>query len=146
MIKTLILTDKTQEYSQRRSKWQTIVWVLVGAGIGLRLFHFLDNRSFWVDEIYLASSLVRMNFVELMAPALDYEQKAPIGFLWLVKLCVLTFGNSEMALRLIPLLAGVAALFLFVPVCRALLKPIGVVVAVGILAFAPPLVYHAVEM
>ncbi|KAA5548792.1 glycosyltransferase family 39 protein [Adhaeribacter rhizoryzae] len=127
-------------------KWKYLVLIWLALGVGLRLFHFLDNRSLWVDEIYLASSLTRMSFWELTAPALDYEQKAPIGFLWLVRLCVVILGKHEMALRLVPLLAGIASLFLFVSVCRKLLKPVGVAVAVGILALAPPLVYHAVEI
>jgi len=98
-----------------------------------------------VDEIFLATSLVKMNFMELTSPSLDYEQKAPIGFLWMCRLAVLAFGKGEMALRLFPLLCGFGTLFLFVPVARYFLKPLGVVVAVGIMAAAPPIVYHAVE-
>ncbi|MGV3587541.1 MAG: glycosyltransferase family 39 protein [Adhaeribacter sp.] len=122
------------------------VILLLLLGIGLRVFHFWDNRSLWIDEIYLATSLIKMNFGELLAPYLDYEQKAPIGFLWLVRASVLLFGTNEMALRLIPLLSGIASLFLFLPVARYFLKPLGVTVALGILALAPPLVYHAVEI
>jgi hypothetical protein len=123
-----------------------LIWTLIGCGILLRLFHYFDNRSLWVDEIYLSSSLIRMNYLELATPALDYEQKAPIGFLWLVRTSVLLFGKGEMALRLVPLLAGIASLLLFLPLCRHFLKPMGVAVAVGIMALAPPLIYHAVEI
>ncbi|WP_146897816.1 glycosyltransferase family 39 protein [Adhaeribacter aerolatus] len=119
---------------------------LLAIGIFLRVFHFVDNRSLWIDEIYLATSLIKMNFGELLAPYLDYEQKAPVGFLWLVRACVMLFGTNEMALRLMPLLTGIASLFLFLPVARYFLKPMGVAVALGILALAPPLVYHAVEI
>lgn len=127
------------------SGWNTVLWILVGLGIFFRLFHFLDNRSLYVDEIFLATSLVKMNFAELTAPMLEYEQKAPLGYLWVTRLIVLLFGNNEMALRLFPLLCGLASLFLFVPVARYFLRPAGVVVAVGVLAAAPPLIYHAVE-
>jgi uncharacterized membrane protein YuzA (DUF378 family) len=138
---------ETQRYIYGQNNiWRNIVLVIIGIGIAFRVFHYFDNRSLWVDEVYLGSSLIRMNFLELTAPALDYEQKAPIGFLWLVKLAVILFGKGEMALRLIPLLAGIATLFVFLPVARCFLKPLGVVVAVGILALAPPLVYHAVEI
>ena len=126
--------------------WRTVFYTVIGVGILLRLFHFIDNRSLFIDEIFLSSSLIRMNFTELLAPYLDYEQKAPIGFLWLVRACVLLFGKNEMALRLISLLSGIGSLFLFLPVARYFLKPLGVVVALGILAMAPPLVYHAVEI
>ncbi|MDB5261441.1 MAG: hypothetical protein JWQ14_722 [Adhaeribacter sp.] len=120
--------------------------ILLVLGIFLRVFHWLDNRSLWIDEIYLATSLIKMNFKELLAPYLDYEQKAPVGFLWLVRACVLLFGKNEMALRLVPLLTGIGSLFLFLPVARYFLNPLGVVVALGILALAPPLLYHAVEI
>ncbi|GAB3537844.1 hypothetical protein GCM10027443_31590 [Pontibacter brevis] len=117
----------------------------MGMGVFFRLFHFLDNRSLYVDEIFLATSLVKMDFLELAAPMLEYEQKAPLGFLWMERLMVLVFGTSEMALRLFPLLCGIASLFLFLPVARYFLKPLGVVVAMGVMATAPPLIYHAVE-
>jgi len=135
-------TDKTKvEFG-----WQRIVWFMVSLGVILRLFHFFYNRSLWLDEIYLSTSLIKLTFKELTAPMLEYEQKAPVGFLWLVRVSVLLFGKNEMALRLVPLLSGIASLLLFLPVARFFLKPLGVVVAMGILALAPPLVYHAVEI
>ena len=126
-------------------EWKPILWIFIGLGIFFRLFHFLDNRSLYIDEIFLATSLVKMNFAELTAPMLEYEQKAPLGFLWVTRLMVLLFGKGEMALRLFPLICGIATLFVFLPVARYFLKPVGVVVAVGVLAAAPPLIYHAVE-
>jgi len=126
--------------------WQLILWVFVGIGVALRLFHFFHNRSLWIDEVYVANSLIRMNFRQLAQPALEYEQKAPILFLWLCRLAVLVFGRQEMALRLVPLLCSLTALMLFVPLTRRLLSPLGAVVAVALLALAPPLVYHSVEI
>ncbi|MFD3000920.1 hypothetical protein ACFS7Z_11145 [Pontibacter toksunensis] len=128
-----------------QAQWKTFVWILLGVGIFFRLFHFLDNRSLWGDEIFLATSIVKVNFVELANPMLAYEQKAPLGYLWVSRLMVVLFGTSEMALRLFPLICSIASLFLFLPVARYFLKPVGVLVAMGVLATAPPLIYHAVE-
>ncbi|AHM61863.1 hypothetical protein D770_18055 [Flammeovirgaceae bacterium 311] len=125
---------------------KTLVWTLVGVGIFLRLYHYFNNRSLFIDEVYLSVSLIKMNFAELTSPMLEYEQKAPVGFLWLVKLSVVLFGKKEMALRLVPLLAGIASLFVFLPVARYFLKPLGVVLAVALMALAPVLVYHSVEI
>ena len=122
-----------------------ILWVLVGVGILLRLYHFFHNRSLWNDEVFLVNSLIRMDFIELATQPLMYEQKAPIGFLWIVRLSVLIFGKGEMALRLFSLLCGIASLFVFLPVSRYFLKPLGVVVGMGILALASPLLFHSVE-
>lgn len=120
--------------------------IFIILGIALRLFHFFDNRSLWNDEMYLASSLVRLNLWELATSPLDYEQKAPLGFLWAVKLCVILFGKSEMALRLFPLLCGIATLFIFRPVAHYFLRPVAAVAAMGIMAFSPLIIYHAVEI
>lgn len=119
----------------------SIIWI----GIFLRLFHFFDNRSLWRDEIYLATSLIEMDLFNLIFSPLEYEQKAPIGFLWFSKLGVLLLGKGEMGLRLIPLLSGILSLFVFLPVARYFLKPLGVLVAMVMLAFAPPIIFHSVE-
>ncbi|GHA56753.1 glycosyltransferase family 39 protein [Pontibacter akesuensis] len=125
--------------------WKPILWALLAFGVFLRLFHFFDNRSLYIDELFLGASLVKMSFAELAQPMLEYEQKAPLGYLWMSRLAVVLFGTGEMALRLFPLLCGLASLFVFLPVARYFLRPLGVVVAVGVLAAAPPIVYHAVE-
>jgi hypothetical protein len=120
-------------------------WCIVAVVIALRLFHFIDNRSLWEDEIYLSAGIVHMNFHELLAQPLPYLQKAPIGYLLITRLLVQVFGNNEMALRLYPLVTSTSALILFIPVARYYLKPLGAVVALALLALAPPLVYHSVE-
>jgi len=130
----------------KTSVWRIILGLIFCLGILFRLFHYFNNRSLWIDEAYLSISLIKMGFVELATPPLEYEQKAPIGFLWSVKAMVLLFGKKEMALRLFPLLCGLAALFVFLPVARYFLKSVGILTALGMLCFAPPLVYHAVEI
>lgn len=130
----------------RPFNWGVIAWAFIAIGIFLRIFHYLENRSLWIDEVYLATSLIEMDFLQLTSPTLAYEQKAPIGFLWMVRLAVVAFGKGEMALRLFPLITGIATLFVFRPVARFLLKPMGMAVAMGIISLAPPLVYHAVEV
>lgn len=123
-----------------------ILYTLLLLGIVFRGFHFLDNRSLWLDEIYVALNVLSSTFQQLTAPLLEYQQKAPIGFLWMVKFSAILFGDQEQALRLVSLLSGIAALCFFVPVCRHWLRPTGQIVALGIMAVAPPLVYHAVEV
>lgn len=115
-------------------------------GLAFRLFHYFYNRSLWMDEVYLSSSLIRMNYSDLATEVLDYQQKAPIGFLWMVKFVVNLFGNNEMILRLIPLICSFISLFLYIKVCRYFLRPWGQMLAICIFSFAPALVYHSVEI
>lgn len=138
------LLEKTSRARVEYS-WQWLLWILLGTGMLLRLFQFFDNRSLWLDETYLANSLIRLDFLQLARPEIEFEQKAPLGFLWLCRGAVLLFGKKEMALRLVPLLAGLASLWLFAPVARYFLRPVGAAAAMGILALAPAFVYHSVE-
>lgn len=121
------------------------LYLVLAIGIGFRLFHYFYNRSLFIDELYLNINLVKLNFWELATQPLAYEQKAPIGYLWTVKACVLLFGKGEKALRLFSLVCGISALFAFIPVARFYLKAWGVVLAVGILSLSWATIYHSVE-
>ncbi|TDN39421.1 hypothetical protein A8B98_19465 [Hymenobacter sp. UV11] len=122
-----------------------MLYLVLALGVLLRLFHFLYNRSFFTDELFLNVNLLEKDFWELATTPLRYEQKAPIGYLWTARLCALLFGPREPALRLLSLLSGLVALGGFVPVARYFVRGWGVVVAVGVLALGSPAIYHAVE-
>jgi len=135
---TVSIHDKARAYT-------IAVWIVVIAGIFLRLFQYFNDRSLWEDEIYLSTGLVKLSFGQLLHQALDFQQKAPIGYLLVVKFFTMLFGPREMSLRLFPLICGIASLFVFRKVARYFFDNTGTLVCMGILAFAPPLVYHAVE-
>lgn len=127
-------------------QYNIILCIILSLGTAFRLFHFFYNRSLWMDEVYLSSSFSHLGYADLASKMLDYQQKAPLGFLWLVKLSVNLFGYHEMSLRLIPLLAGLLSLFLFASLCKYFLRPWAQLMALAIFAFAPALVYHSVEI
>ena len=81
-------------------------------GSALRIAPFLIDRSLWLDEAKLALNVLERSPAQLFAP-LDYDQAAPVGFLLLEKRAVMAFGEGERALRLVPLIAGLGALWLF---------------------------------
>ena len=117
---------------------------LVALGSALRLYSYVDNRSLWLDEAALSYNILNRGFIELIAP-LDRLQVAPLGFLWLERAAVSVFGTSEYALRLVPLLAGLAALLLFAHVARRMLSGMASVFALALFALAIPLIYYSVE-
>ncbi|MBV6392396.1 MAG: hypothetical protein KPEEDBHJ_01618 [Anaerolineales bacterium] len=86
--------------------------LIIFVGAVFRLRQYLVNRSFWVDEASLALNIVNRNYIELTRP-LDYDQGAPIGFLFIAKLIFQIFGNHDFVLRIIPLLSGIGALWVF---------------------------------
>lgn len=145
-ISAEVQKEPHQPPEKQTSKAGIFLYAILLSGILFRLFHFIHNRSLWLDELYVSLNLITAGFKELASPLLEYQQKAPIGFLWTAKCAMLLFGSQEQALRLVPLISGIAALLCFIPVCRYWLKPAGQVAAMGMMAFAPPLVYHAVEV
>jgi len=88
------------------------IFFLLFIGIILRLTYYFQDYDLIIDEANIARNLAERNFTELCLP-LKYEQYAPPVFLWIEKLMSLIFGFGEKALRLYPLLCGMAALFVF---------------------------------
>jgi hypothetical protein len=92
----------------------------------------------------LALNVLHRNYLGLTRP-LDLLQGAPIGFLWLQKMSTLLFGPGEYALRLVPLLTGLASVIVFAAFARRVLRGWAQCVAVAIFAVSPTLVYYSSE-
>ena len=120
------------------------VVVVLLFGIALRVARFLENRPLWIDEAKLAVGIGRTNFAGLMS-SLDYNQVAPILYLWLVKALTVLFGMHEWALRLPSLVAGIALLWLMRLLSRRLLSDVGVLFCLALAATAPLLVAYSAE-
>jgi hypothetical protein len=127
----------TPELSRREyvhSLQRLTVW-LVGLGLFARLFRYLLDGSIWNDEAAVALNILRRDW-EGLTHALDEKQVAPILFLWLQRLVLLTLGSSEWAMRLLPCLFGLGGLLLFWDLARRLLPPTAASLAVGVMAVA----------
>ncbi|MDZ7339390.1 MAG: glycosyltransferase family 39 protein [candidate division KSB1 bacterium] len=122
-----------------------LVWIVMGVGIVLRVVHYLLNYSLWLDEAMLSLGIINRSFRGLMAPTLDFNQAAPLGFLFVSKAITLIMGTSEFALRLFPLLCGVASVVLFYAVARLYLKPKAALFALALFAVAWRLVAFSFE-
>ena len=71
----------------------------------LRLGRYVSDRSLWLDESLLALNLTTRSYRGLLE-TLDFNQGAPIGFLWAERLVLGALGDSELSLRLFPLSLG----------------------------------------
>lgn len=129
----------------RASDWRGVVGIIIGFGIMLRLIPYLHNRSLWLDEVWLALNILQKSFAQLVEP-LDLKQMAPVGFLFIEKTLVLTFGDSEYALRFFPLLAGILSLFLFYGVARRILTRRGFVIGLGLFTISELLLRYSSEL
>lgn len=96
--------------------WGVVLW-----GGLLAVYQFALNRCMWLDEAHLAINIVDRGFLGLLAP-LDNHQAAPIGFLFAEKLMALFFGNSDWALRVVPLFSFLFSIPLFFFISRKLAR------------------------
>jgi len=117
---------------------------IFGAAIFLRLDQYFSGRSLWLDESLLALNIIDRPSSGLSDP-LDLSQGAPLGFLIAAKLSVLSLGESELALRLVPLLCGLGALGLFYVIARRVSSGFGVLLGLVLFACSSSLVYYSVE-
>lgn len=105
--------DIAQQKENKLDKYLKILaWLIILLGIVLRLVVYFQNRNLIIDESNIARNLYERRFIGLAKP-LNYEQYAPPVFLWMLKLSSVLFGFSEYALRIYPMLCGIAALFVF---------------------------------
>ena len=122
-------------------------WVLALLILGLawRSLRYALQFPIWGDEAMLCLNFVDQDYEGLAQP-LKHGQVAPILFLWTELTSYFLLGPSELALRLLPFLAGAVALLLFWRLCRATLDPLPAALAVGLLAISYYPVRHACEV
>jgi len=128
-----------------RARPAALPFLLLGVGVLLRVAQYLANRSLWLDEAYLAPTILHRSFAGLLRPP-DYGQIVPVGFLALERAAVALFGDSEYALRLVPLIAGLAALFLFRRVAARSLPPAAATLALALFVFCDSLIWFSSEL
>ena len=119
-----------------------IVAAVAGAA---RIRAFAVRRSLWFDEAAVAMNIVQRSFRDLLLP-LDHEQTAAPLFLWSERVAYLIGGNTEWALRALPLIAGLLLPFAMWSVAKRLLPPVEALVAVALVALSPFLIYYANEL
>jgi hypothetical protein len=140
--------ERSESARKIASRVLTSQWLLVAVvacGSALRIERWVQDRSLWGDEGALALNLIGKSAAEL-THKLNYVQGAPTGFLLAERLDVRLFGETELSLRLFPLVAGLAALVVFAVLARRVTTPLGAIVAVVLFATSDPLVYYSSEV
>ena len=130
-----------------RTLWvQHLPVAFVALGVIARLRQWLGGRSLWLDEVLIADNIVHRGFGELATQPLLHFQVAPLIWLELEHLCAVLFGSGERALRIVPLLAGIAVVWLTWITAKRLLPDVLVPVAVLLVALHPALIYYSNEV
>jgi len=118
-------------------------WSLIVLGTLLRLRQYLSGRSLWADEASLAYNLVHRDFLGLIRP-LDYDQGAPVGFLFIEKILVIVLGNIDQVMRLFPLFSGILAIYFFYRIAQTSLK--GGMLGLALFSVSWSLIYYSSEL
>jgi len=117
--------------------------ILIGAAF--RLSQYVANRSLSRDEAALALNIIHRSFVGLTQP-LDYNQGAPLGFLFVQKLLTVLFGNRDYVLRIFPFICGLSSIWVMYELAKRLLvERVAVFAAVLLFAVSDRLIYYASE-
>ena len=119
-------------------------WGILAIGLLLRLFVYIQNRGFIIDESNLARNIVQKDFSAFFSP-LDFHQYAPPLFSVIQKCNLLIFGKTEYALRLFPLLAGIIALWLFYKLAKKLIPQPSHLFPLSLMALSIWFVRYATE-
>lgn len=127
-------------------RWRRWVLAICGAGALLRLFAWWRGLPMWKDELWLVDNLASRGPMELFG-ALESAQAAPWGFLVVYDTVHAVSGGSAFALRAISLLASVTAICVFATFLRERYgRRSWTLIALGLLVFAPVLIYQAAEI
>jgi hypothetical protein len=118
---------------------------LILLGVLWRTGRYLLQFPIWGDEAFVCVNLLERGYAELLEP-LRFNQVAPLLFLWGELAAFRTLGGSELALRLLPFLAGLGSLVLFWRLAQWTLTRRAAVIATGILAVAYYPVRHSCEV
>lgn len=118
---------------------------LFAFGALARVVGFLQNASLSGDEAMLGLNIGRRTFPQLLQP-LDYGQVATVPFLWAERLLVLLGGVSGFSLRVVPLFAGVALLWIVYRLAADFAGRVEALVALALAATAFPLIRYSVEV
>jgi uncharacterized membrane protein len=122
------------------------IFCLVLLGVALRLRQYVYNRSLWFDEATLALNVIHRDVWTLLSEPLKHVQTAPPGFLVAARSIAVTLGPFDCALRLIPLIAGVAVVLLGVLLARReLTSTVARLTFVGLVALSPVLIFYSSE-
>ena len=139
------LRQLSQKFGSRSDQLFAALGAFLVAGVVLRLWHFASGSSLWLDEAYVATSIINRNWAGLLQ-SLEYGQVAPIGWLLIEKAAFEVLGGVEYSLRFPQFILGLAALVMFWLMSRRILGPAGSVIAVALFSLSPHLVLYSANV
>jgi hypothetical protein len=130
----------------RRPRWTWLAAALIAcAGAGVLIYFGRQARPLWVDEEMLGLNARDRSLPALPGP-LWLGQAAPLGWVALEHVSMLTLGLSERAVRALPVGWGLLTLITAVWVGRRWLGPVGAAILALLLSFGNDVWFFALEL
>lgn len=105
------IRDKNQKISFAKLLDLSGLLIIAAAVITAVKMNFV-GRSLWYDEAALAYSFCTRGLTDLIREPLEMVQSAPVGWLYIIKLFVLCFGQTDFVMRVPSILFYAGMLFL----------------------------------
>jgi hypothetical protein len=118
--------------------------IILVTAVLVRIYIYWRAPSLWIDEISLSMNVIMRPLLTL-TQKLDFQQLAPLGFLWIQRLIVDLAGVSERTLRLFPLIAGCLSVIAVWDLSRRFLDRYGALMAAALIGFAPYAIRYSNE-
>ncbi|MFV2122957.1 hypothetical protein ACFHWS_00170 [Micromonospora sp. LOL_013] len=137
---------RLRQLARHRLRWpaRVALAVTLAAGAAGQIMVWAAGNWLWNDETAIAINL-RRTFLELTR-GMEFQQVAPVGWLWLEKTLWWAFGDGERVLRL-PSLAGMlAVLALTAIITRRVAGWWAAVAATALIAAAPMILTYVGEL
>jgi hypothetical protein len=131
--------------SPRRPAWLDAATLIGIGGAALLIYQWAGARPLWLDEEMIAVNLRDRTFAELTG-TLWLGQTAPLGWLFVQRGVLLTLGTSELALRAVPVLFGIATVATAVWVGHRWMRPIAAAVFVLLCSLAQWISFYYLEL
>lgn len=118
---------------------------MLAVNLAWRLLRYALGFPLWGDEAFVAASLYTRDFSNV-ASHMEYGQVAPALFMWAELAVTRLAGLSVYAMRLVPVLSGLAAAVLFWDFARRALNTRAALLAVAVFAASIYPVRHGAEV
>jgi hypothetical protein len=118
--------------------------VLAIAGTALKIYQWYFSKPLWVDEEMLLLNVRDRGFSELIGP-LWLNQAAPLGWLAVQRWVLSEFGTNDRAVRAMPVLFGVATLWVALWMAQRWMKPLAAGTFVLLCGTAQWMMHYALE-
>ncbi|MBE7702453.1 MAG: hypothetical protein E7Z89_00225 [Cyanobacteria bacterium SIG28] len=134
------------EQINRKALFYSLLGIIMLFGMFLRLDVYFFNRPFWHDECSLASNILGKGYISYFG-VLDLIQSAPPIFMIISKYIFNLFPNyPEYALRFIPCLSSILAIFFFYLLLDKIFSnKLCILVGTFLFSFNFQLIYYAQE-